>query len=995
MGVHGLWQLLEPSGRRLNVELLTGKILAVDASIWITQFIKAMRDDRGEMIKNAHLLGFFRRICKMLFHKIKPVFVFDGGTPALKKRTVAERRRRREVQEAKLKRVAEKLLLNHLKKQRSAALALSRHTSEACKGSSMHSGKGEKLETMEPENNLHPMKVDKGKQAVASDLSCDEIDAEHAETTPSGMDGDHLEDESVVLPDNIADMDAQALSALPPSMQFDVLLKMREKQNIANREQYTLAQDPSDFSSMQISAYLKSTQFKQKIEDIRGVINAEAQPDQSSAGKPIMTEAGREYILQTAPKVPAKRSPSKRKKSIEDTYAEQNPKKRALLSPTDVPPWLQQVKRTPFHDAPKDVDGNTIDYDTGGSRPFIEGAALCESAVEIDLDASKEDTAAIDDLFGEAFEDDGLDDSPSEKPQLQVPSNWRERAATRQKFWSLAHGFKMGRKLSEWAVQEEEQTVDDEDEDKELELALKLSLQDKQHTNTMIDAADDEGFEWQDADTVLSQDQEKLPPSTQFNALVPGRFEHAVGHPSTSKEMENGSKPSRQSQNSQQSQEVHTGQSAMLASHKSQVLPAPINVDVGLKENGVNEGSVMSVTKDELEGSIKRDSPSQPPGGNFRGTSIGNVPCQASAVRRIPEDEETPSTSAPLTQVNDSERLVSRHGAPLPDIRDVPSVAGKEEETAPALSGEFDDMEKGEFKDAKRAAGIASETPTKDMFQDVMQLLAIFGIPYIIAPMEAEAQCAWLNEQGLVDGVVTDDSDVFLFGGQCVYRNMFEERKYVEEYQASIIHKELGLDREKLIHLALLLGSDYTEGITGVGIVNAIEIVHAFPGLDGLYDFREWVETPDLEGFLPGVQRVLHTDVQRSFHRKHGGLRRNWEVHPSFPSESVVQAYTHPHVEQGRERFRWGPPDEALLMRFCLHQLGMEPNQAQAQLGPVLASQRESYVQTRLDAFYSFKERFAQIRSKRIREAVAGITRDRSPDKAREEEDPLGSPSNG
>ena len=46
----------------------------------------------------------------------------------------------------------------------------------------------------------------------------------------------------------------------------------------------------------------------------------------------------------------------------------------------------------------------------------------------------------------------------------------------------------------------------------------------------------------------------------------------------------------------------------------------------------------------------------------------------------------------------------------------------------------------------------------------------MFGLPYIIAPVEAEAQCAWLDENGLVDGVVTDDNDVFLFGGQHIYR---------------------------------------------------------------------------------------------------------------------------------------------------------------------------------------------------------------------------------
>lgn len=78
------------------------------------QFMKAMRDDKGEMVRNGHLLGFFRRICKLLYLRTKPVFVFDGGTPALKRRTVVARRRQRENAQAKIRKTAEKLLLNHV-----------------------------------------------------------------------------------------------------------------------------------------------------------------------------------------------------------------------------------------------------------------------------------------------------------------------------------------------------------------------------------------------------------------------------------------------------------------------------------------------------------------------------------------------------------------------------------------------------------------------------------------------------------------------------------------------------------------------------------------------------------------------------------------------------------------------------------------------------------------------------------------------------------------
>jgi DNA excision repair protein ERCC-5 len=42
------------------------------------------------------------------------------------------------------------------------------------------------------------------------------------------------------------------------------------------------------------------------------------------------------------------------------------------------------------------------------------------------------------------------------------------------------------------------------------------------------------------------------------------------------------------------------------------------------------------------------------------------------------------------------------------------------------------------------------------------------------SPGEAEAQCAFLEMNNLVDGVLTEDSDVFLFGARSVFRNFFK-----------------------------------------------------------------------------------------------------------------------------------------------------------------------------------------------------------------------------
>lgn len=73
------------------MESLEGKAFAVDASILINQAIKGMKGQ-----PNAHLHVLFLRVCKLLTYKIKPIFVFDGAAPILKRQTLAARQKRRD-----------------------------------------------------------------------------------------------------------------------------------------------------------------------------------------------------------------------------------------------------------------------------------------------------------------------------------------------------------------------------------------------------------------------------------------------------------------------------------------------------------------------------------------------------------------------------------------------------------------------------------------------------------------------------------------------------------------------------------------------------------------------------------------------------------------------------------------------------------------------------------------------------------------------------------
>ncbi|KAJ4843189.1 hypothetical protein Tsubulata_008106 [Turnera subulata] len=112
------------------------------------------------------------------------------------------------------------------------------------------------------------------------------------------------------------------------------------------------------------------------------------------------------------------------------------------------------------------------------------------------------------------------------------------------------------------------------------------------------------------------------------------------------------------------------------------------------------------------------------------------------------------------------------------------------------------------------------------MIKEAKILGLALGIPCLDGIEEAEAQCALLNSESLCDGCFTSDSDVFLFGAKTVYRDIsLGEGGHVVCYEMAEIERKLGFGRNSLITLALLLGSDYSAGVHGLGPESACKLV--------------------------------------------------------------------------------------------------------------------------------------------------------------------------
>ncbi|KAE8605155.1 hypothetical protein XENTR_v10014992 [Xenopus tropicalis] len=144
---------------------------------------------------------------------------------------------------------------------------------------------------------------------------------------------------------------------------------------------------------------------------------------------------------------------------------------------------------------------------------------------------------------------------------------------------------------------------------------------------------------------------------------------------------------------------------------------------------------------------------------------------------------------------------------------------------------------------ASAAPPKAGRSYFKSVLKECLLMLECLGIPWVQAAGEAEAMCAYLNAHGYVDGCITNDGDVFLYGAQTVYRNFTMNVKdpHVDCYEVSKIKAQLGLDREELVGLAILLGCDYLpKGVPGVRKVQALKLIEMLNGESLLQRFYQW-----------------------------------------------------------------------------------------------------------------------------------------------------------
>lgn len=121
---------------------------------------------------------------------------------------------------------------------------------------------------------------------------------------------------------------------------------------------------------------------------------------------------------------------------------------------------------------------------------------------------------------------------------------------------------------------------------------------------------------------------------------------------------------------------------------------------------------------------------------------------------------------------------------------------------------------------------------THDDFIMVKELLTILNIPYIKATSEAESLCAKLCLDNIVDGVLSDDSDLLAYGTPLVLSDVKVSSSKVTVIRIDDIIKELELDQKSFTDLCIMCGTDYNKNIYRVGPVLAYKYIKQYGNID-------------------------------------------------------------------------------------------------------------------------------------------------------------------
>uniref|UniRef100_T1ICF5 XPG N-terminal domain-containing protein n=1 Tax=Rhodnius prolixus TaxID=13249 RepID=T1ICF5_RHOPR len=1037
MGVHGLWKLIDNAGKPIPIETLESKVLAVDVSIWLYQLVKGFQERAGRTVNNPFLLGLFHRICKLLFYRIKPIFVFDGGVPVLKKKTIAARHRNR----SRANEISEKLkknILENLAKQHALGRVLGQENIEI-----------PKMLLPKQDNMFHlpPLPLD-DKNSFKSESLISEEDSDSSE--------EYMRYKYSKGDLQSIDIKSEEFLTLPADIRHDILSELKEtrKEN-SWANVHLMPESSSDFSNFQMGRLLKRRAIQVGLEKAEGEMGTRGFT--ISDIQDILKEQGVDVGQRiAADNVTRFLYASIFKKSLSLTlYLTNREKHRNLIfrigaivimwndrrvkgqrgmeeqltitfreslsysfSKTVLKNMLSEEgsssSEEDYFEIPHEQDlsqqeilnliknenaknvGSTKIYDINlpSTSKFYQEHDIQKKNVDTDEVKKNEimKTAIQDQVVehGNKLNEDNeklkLDHEKLPRVNRCNKTTISQKGNIRSNNNLLLREQRGDNKLAEFndAIKEVK-IIENKNSSVLPDNKNKPSIIEETYCNNSLEKNFDQGncknFNLKDkSDDLISK--------KVLEREISSEREGPVTSPNISQDSsESDDDFVEVSMNTTNDESI-----AILSKNENTSISPTATLEIEFNSKGQDGKHVFAeIVNSSIEDKCSILSPVAPECDSVEPFVRENIQFKSNISKVVPpHDLNSPIKLNNAVIKREHKNINDQHDEDKPDIKALEETSNKENETDECITSaeqnkEIKNANKEEFHIRpkqlnveeiinmktnleKESAVLVEETSREERVAasiseqitvEAQELLRLFGLPYIVAPMEAEAQCAYLDITGQTSGTITDDSDIWLFGANNVYKNFFDQKKFVKQFKALDIERIYHMDREDLIMLAMLTGSDYTTGLPGIGPVNALEITARFRP-------REEHASPDQR-----LARFVQAYKTQMLDEQLAKKLKNLDFLEGFPSKEVVRAYISPTIDDSKEPFSWTQPNLDKLRQYTEDKFGWNRSDTDRVLLPILNKLKQNQTQRTMHNYFEWA--FDNIESKMSRRVEKAV----------------------
>lgn len=174
-------------------------------------------------------------------------------------------------------------------------------------------------------------------------------------------------------------------------------------------------------------------------------------------------------------------------------------------------------------------------------------------------------------------------------------------------------------------------------------------------------------------------------------------------------------------------------------------------------------------------------------------------------------------------------------------------------------------------------------TKTKEDFELTKELLKILKVPYYDAPMEAECAASDLCKRGMVDAVLSEDTDCLTYGAPTLISKFKPLNGQYIEISYDLLLEKLELNSNEFIDLCIMCGCDYNKNIPKIGPMTSYELIRKYRSIDEI-KLKTKLNTD-----------ILNHERSRELFKKYEQMNIESIPYCGMPNQDEVVDFLHKH----------------------------------------------------------------------------------------------------